>query len=149
METAVITVVSDLGGQPESLKLLSSLKTLISSLVSSDNAFATEVAQIVRTTQAKNKCTDEALLQTMGMLEIELASQAQEDEEERIKRGQPHHTVISAMGNLPRRGKQRRGKEHEKGRMRHQETTKGVTNALGSVFNAVPLDINSMSMTTT
>ena len=42
----VITVVNDLGGNPEPLKLLSSLKTLISSLVSSDNAFATEVAQI-------------------------------------------------------------------------------------------------------
>ena len=44
----VLTVVNDLGGNPEPLKLLSSLRTLISSLVSSDNAFATEVAQIFR-----------------------------------------------------------------------------------------------------
>ena len=43
-------------------KLLSSLRTLISSLVSSDNAFATEVAQILQTTQVKNNCTDKTLL---------------------------------------------------------------------------------------
>ena len=36
-----LTVVSDLGGNPEPLKLLSSLKTLRSSLVNSDNSFAT------------------------------------------------------------------------------------------------------------
>ena len=77
----VITVVNDLGGNPEPLKLLSSLRTLISSLVSSDNAFATEVAQIFRTTQVKNNCTDQTLLHTMGMLEIELAARAQEGEE--------------------------------------------------------------------
>ena len=42
----VITVVNDLGGNPEPLKLHSSLRTLISSLVSSKNAFAAEVTQI-------------------------------------------------------------------------------------------------------
>ena len=89
------------GGNPEPLKLLSSLKTLISSLVSSDNAFATEVAQLFRTTQAKNNCTDQTLLQTMGMLEIELAARAEEDDEERRKRGQTHHTAKPTMGTTP------------------------------------------------
>ena len=62
----VITVVNDLGGNPEPLKLLSSLRTLISSMVSSDNAFATEVEQIFRTTQVKNNCTDQTLLADHG-----------------------------------------------------------------------------------
>ena len=48
----VLTVVTDLGGNPEPLKLLSSLKTLISSIVNSDNSFATEVAQMYRTTSS-------------------------------------------------------------------------------------------------
>ena len=38
----VLTVVHDLGGNPEPLKLLSTLRTLISSLVASDTAFAME-----------------------------------------------------------------------------------------------------------
>ena len=44
----VLTVVNDLGGNPEPLKLLSTLRTLISSLVASDTAFAMEVSQIYR-----------------------------------------------------------------------------------------------------
>ena len=38
----VLTVVTDLGGNPEPLELLSSLKTLMSSWVNSDNSYATE-----------------------------------------------------------------------------------------------------------
>ena len=96
----VITVVNDLGGNPEPLKLLSSLRTLISSLVSSDNAFATEVAKI--SYFLHSRCTDEPLLQTMAMMEIELAAHAQEDWQR------------------TRQGLSRRiGKEHEKERMRH------------------------------
>ena len=112
----VITVVNDLGGNPKPLKLLSSLRTLISSLVSSDNAFATEVAQIFCTTQAKNTCTDQTLLQTMGMLEIELAARAQEDDEERRKRGQTHHTANPAMGATPGKGQSKEKKEAGKGK---------------------------------
>ena len=78
----MITVVTDLGGNPEPLKLLSSLKVLTSSLVNSDNSFATEVAQMYRTTQVKVQCTDAALLQMMGLLEIELTARAQEDDDE-------------------------------------------------------------------
>ena len=112
----VITVVNDLGGNPDPLKLLSSLKTLISSLVSSDNAFATEVAQIFRTTQVKNNCTDQTLLQTMGMLEIELAARAQEDDEERRKRGQTHHAANPAMGTTPGKGQSKEKKGAGKGK---------------------------------
>ena len=113
----VITVVNDLGGNPEPLKLLSSLRTLISSLVSSDNAFATEVAQIFRTTQVKNNCTDQTLLQTMGMLEIELAARAQEDDEERRKRGQQtHHTANPAMGKAAGKGQSKEKKGAGKGK---------------------------------
>ena len=118
----VITVVNDLGGNPEPLKLLSSLRTLISSPVSSDNAFATEVAQIFRTTQVKNNCTDQTLLQTMGMLEIELAARAQEDDEERRKRGQTHHTANPVTARQPERASRRRRKEQEKEKMKDQET---------------------------
>ena len=92
----VLTVVTDLGGNPEPLKLLSSLKTLISSLVNSDNSFATEVAQMYRTTNVKVLCTDSSLLQMMGLLEIELSSRAQEDDEEKRRRGQGHHVSASS-----------------------------------------------------
>ena len=87
----VLAVVTDLGGNPEPLKLPSSLKTLISSLVSSDSAFATEVAQTYCTTNVKVHCTDSALLQMMGLLEIELSARAQEDDKEKRRKGQTHH----------------------------------------------------------
>ena len=91
-----LTVVTDLGGNPEPLKLLSSLKTLISSLVSSDNAFATEVAQMYRATDVKVHCTDSALLHMMGLLEIELSARAQEDDEEKRRKGQTHHVSTAS-----------------------------------------------------
>ena len=95
-------------------------------LVSSDNAFATEdqseVAQIFRTTQVKNNCTDETLLQTMGMLETNLLLGLRR----MMRRGERKDRLITPRtqqrANLPRRGKQRRAKEQEKERMRHQET---------------------------
>ena len=46
----VLTLVHDLGGNPEPLKLHSTLRTLISSLVASDNAFTMEVSQIYEQT---------------------------------------------------------------------------------------------------
>ena len=52
----VFTVVNDLGGNPEPLKPLSTLRTLISSLVASDTAFAMEVSQIYRQTSVKTLC---------------------------------------------------------------------------------------------
>ena len=50
----MLTVVHDLGGNPEPLKLYSTLRTLISSLEASDNAFAMEVSQIYKQTKQTN-----------------------------------------------------------------------------------------------
>ena len=58
-----MTVVTDLKADPEPLKLFNSLKILISNLTSSDNAFATEVSQMYRSTQIKTACSDKALLE--------------------------------------------------------------------------------------
>ena len=90
----VITVVNDLGGNPEPLKLLSSLKVLISSLVNSDN---------YRTTQVKVQCTDASLLQVMGLLE--LSARAQEDDEERRRKGQARHVLSPAEAGVASKGK--------------------------------------------
>ena len=81
----IVTVVNDLSGNPEPLKLLGSLRALISSLVSSDTAFATEVSQIYRQTNVKIVCNDASFWATMDLLEIELSTRAQEDEEEKRK----------------------------------------------------------------
>ena len=66
----VITVVHDLGGNPEPLKLFGTLRTLISSLVSSDIAkafFAMEVSQIYKQTNIKTICNDVSLLTTIDL----------------------------------------------------------------------------------
>ena len=68
----VITVVHDLGGNPEPLKLFQTLRTLVSSLVSSDNAFAMEISQIYKQTNIKTTCNDVSLLTTIDLLEVEL-----------------------------------------------------------------------------
>ena len=73
----------DLGGNPEPLKLFQTLRTLVSSLVSSDNAFATELSQIYKQTNIKTICNDVSPLTTIDLLEVELSSRALEEEEER------------------------------------------------------------------
>ena len=83
------------GGNPEPLKLYSTLRTLISSLVASDNAFAMEVSQIYRQTGIKTLCNDVCLLTTIDLLEVELASRAQEDEEEKRKQKNANVAVAS------------------------------------------------------
>ena len=92
----ILTFVTDLQGNPELLKLFNSLKVLISNLVSSDNSFATEVSQICRNTGIKNSCTDQALLQLMGLLEIEMSARAMEDDEERRRKGQANAAAAAA-----------------------------------------------------
>ena len=82
----ILTVVTDLQGNPEPLKLFNSLKTLISNLISSGNSFATEVSQMYRNTGIKSSCTDQALLQLMGQLEIEISARAMEDDAERRRK---------------------------------------------------------------
>ena len=44
-----------------------------------------EVSQTYRQTNVKTMCNDVTLLTTVDLLEVELASRAQEDEEERRK----------------------------------------------------------------
>ena len=99
----ILTVVNDLQGNPEPLKLFQSLKMLISSLISSDNAFATEVSQMLHQTNIKTICTDQTLLTLMSMLEIELSARAHEDDEDRRRRGQANlssgnQAVAAAVG---------------------------------------------------
>ena len=89
-----MTVVTDLKANPEPLKLFNSLKILISNLTSSDNAFATEISQMYRSTQIKT-CTDKALLEFMGLLEIEMSNRAMEDDEDR--RGQANMAASSSQ----------------------------------------------------
>ena len=49
-----------------------------------------------RTTNVKVHCTDSALLQMMGLLEIELSARAQEDDEEKRRKGQTHHVSTAS-----------------------------------------------------
>ena len=93
----VVTVVTDLKANPEPLKLFNSLKVLISNPTSSDNAFATEISQMYRSTQIKTTCTDKALLEFMNMLEIEMSHRAMEDDEERRRRGQANMAASSSQ----------------------------------------------------
>ena len=90
-----MTVVTDLKANPEPLKLFNSLKILISNLASSDNAFATEVSQMYRSTQIKSTRADKALLEFMGLWEIEMSNRAMEDDEDRRRRGQHGCLIIS------------------------------------------------------
>ena len=95
----VVTVVTDLKANPEPLKLFNSLKILISNLTSSDNALATEVSQMYRSTQIKTTCTDKALLEFMGLLEIQMSNRAMEDDEDRRRRGQAN--VVASSSHSP------------------------------------------------
>ena len=125
--------MNDLGGNPEPLKLLSSLKTLISSLMNSDNSFATEVAQMYRTTNVKVQCTDAALLQMMGLLEIELSARAQEDDEERRRKGHAHHLSSSAAeaGAVGKGKGKSKGKSPEKDKGKEKGKNEGSKGAKG------------------
>ena len=72
----ILTVVHDLKGNPEPLKLLNSLKTLVSSLIAGDTAFALEVSHMYGQTNVKTVCTDVTFLAMLDLLEIELSSRA-------------------------------------------------------------------------
>ena len=96
-----MTVVTDLKANPEPLKLLTSLKILISNLTSSDNAFATEISQMYRSTQIKTNCTDKALLEFMGLLEIEMSNRAREDDEDRRRRRRGQANMAASSSNSP------------------------------------------------
>ena len=91
----IIIVVTDLQANPEPLKLFNSVRALISNLISADNSFATQVSNASKH-QHQVYCTDQVLLQLMGLLEIELSTRAQEDDEERrrkAKQTSPHQLM--------------------------------------------------------
>ena len=112
----ILTVVNDLQGSPEPLKLFNYLKVLLASLISSDNAFATEVSQVYRITNIKTSCTDSSLLQFMGLIEIEMSSQAMEEDEERRRRGQGNSAVATVNATAAAVGKSGKGKGKGKGK---------------------------------
>ena len=95
----IMTVVNDLGGNPEPLKLLGSLHSLISSLIAGDTSFTTEISQIYRQT---NVCTDDSLLRTFDLIEVELAARSHEDEED--KRRQKNANVAIAAFTQSQKG---------------------------------------------
>ena len=97
-----MTVVNDLGGNPEPLKLLGSLRSLISSLVAGDTSFATEISQIYRQTNVKIVCSDDSLLRTFDLIEVELAARTHEDEED--KRRQKNANVAIAAFTQSQKG---------------------------------------------
>ena len=91
----IMTMVNDLGGNPEPLKLFGSLRNLISSLVAGDAAFAAEINSIYKQTNVKVICSDESFLKTMDMIEIELSSRSHEDEEEKRKQKNANVAIAS------------------------------------------------------
>ena len=122
----VVTVVTDLKANPEPLKFFNSLKIFISNLTSSDNVFATEVSQVYRSTQIKTNCTDKALLEFMGLLEIEASNRAREDDEDRRRRGQanlaasssnsPFDAANAAANSVGKGGRKGKGKPKDGGK---------------------------------
>ena len=91
----IMTVVNDLGGNPEPLKLFGSLRNLTSSLVAGNAAFAAEINSIYKQTNVKVICSDESFLKTMDMIEIELSSRSHEDEEEKRKQKNANVAIAS------------------------------------------------------
>ena len=72
----VLTVVLDMGGDPEPPVLLSSLRALLSTLVQKDAVFSKEVVRIEATSDIQIHCSDVNLLRFITLLEIELSSRA-------------------------------------------------------------------------
>ena len=127
----IITVVNDLQGNPEPLKLYQSLRQLISGLVNSDNAFATEVSRMMHDTNIKTHCTDQTLLQLMNLLEIELSARSQEDDEERRRRGQAHAATGAVAAAATTKGKGKGGKKGGKSKDSKGNQEKGKTQDSG------------------
>ena len=120
----ILTVVHDLKGNPEPLKLLNSLKTLIPSLIAGDSAFAMEVSQVYRDVNVETICTDVTFLATFDLLEIELSSRAHEDDEE--KRRQKSANVAIAASAAAGKGSSK-GKSTTKPTCRDDLTDNGCT----------------------
>ena len=120
----ILTVVHDLKGNPEPLKLLNSLKTLISSLIAGDTAFAMEVSQMYRQTNVKTVCTDVTFLAMLDLLEIELSSRAHEDDEEKRRQNSANVAIAASVAAGKGSGK---GKPTTKPTCRDYLTDNGCT----------------------
>ena len=73
----ILTVVMDLKGSPKPLQLLSSLRALVSSLVGNAFAIYKKHVKVIR--------NDQAFMETLNLLEIEMASRTHEENEEKRK----------------------------------------------------------------
>ena len=124
MATTNLDCFHDLKGNPEPLKLLNSLKTLISSLNAGDTAFAMEVSQMYRQTNVKTVCTDVTFLAMLDLLKIELSSRAHEDDEE--KRRQKSANIAIAASAAAGKGSGK-GKSTTKPTCRDYLTDNGCT----------------------
>ena len=72
----VLTVVLDMGADPEPATLLSSVRSLLSSLICHDSSFANEVVQLESVASTQTHCSGDNLLTFIALLEIELSSRA-------------------------------------------------------------------------
>ena len=100
--------MTDLQANPEPLQLFNSVRTLISNLISADSSFATEVSQMYRSTNIKSLFV---LINSWGLLEIELSTRAQADDEERRRKGQANFiSSTHASGSAVSKGGKGRGK---------------------------------------
>ena len=73
----ILTVVLDMGADPEPAALLSSiLRSLLSHLIRRDSLFADEVVHLESVANTKTHCSDGNLLTLIAQLEIELSSRA-------------------------------------------------------------------------
>ena len=131
----IITVVMDLKGSPESLWLLSSLRTLISSLASNDTRFAKYIR--TQTRRFYGIRNDQTFMETVNLLEIEMASRAHEDDEE--KRKQKNTSL--AMAVFTQKGS---GKDKQKSVCRDCVTEDGCKRGGHAVF--LPASCHSWQM---
>ena len=75
----VLTVALDMGADPEPATLLSSLRSLLSSLIRHDSSFANEVVHLVHlesVASTQTHCSGDNLLTFIALLETELSSRA-------------------------------------------------------------------------
>ena len=136
---------------PEPFKLFNSLRILISNITSSDNAFATEVSQMYRSTQIKTSSTDKALMEFMNLLEIEMSHRAMEDDEDRRRRGQanmatssshsPPDATDAAANAVGKGGKKGKGKSRVEEKERRGQDARNI-----SLTKDVPKETNVLML---
>ena len=76
----ILTVVLDMGADPEPATLLSSLRSLLSHLIRRDSLFADEVVHLESVANTQTHCSGDNLLTFIALLETELSSRAFSEE---------------------------------------------------------------------